>query len=613
LQSTDYTDYTDYADCTPQCAIVLAPTESVLGLNAYENGAGALQVAFRLELGKLLVKQLADAVELSAGAQELGTALDQKAAQVRPIFCVLVDHHGRLGILLDVARLLAVGIGAEVNAPVVEQRTDGDDVRRPVAAGRGHAGHPRVFQGLFLILLELHAASPFTLEDVPARLQPRRYISQFHMKRGLPGANLLYTGVGGRREELAKTRVAWLTTVPVVMLAGLFIYFVRPEPGEPVRVAEVRQETLVSSLTTNGKVEATEARELRAEEPGFVRRVAVKEGDTVRAGQLLIELDRGQAQAEAAKAQAELDAARAELQVVTQGGSAAELQEDSRKLREARAARDEAAAVLAANERLLERNAIARLEVDQSRERWQQAGRDVAYFEKLNANRFSKEDRRRAAARVHSAEEALDYARRQLGVKQVQTPLAGVVYSLPTRVGNYVNTGDVLARVGRLDRVRVRVFVDEPELGRVTVGQQVRVGWTALPGMRWQGTVERIPAEVTTLGTRSVGEVICTIGNSERKLLANVNVDVEIISATRPDALTLPKEAIVHAGDTKDQGPHSHFVFVVENNVLHRRPVQLGVSNATRFEITSGVQVGQKVAIPGDHPLEDGMKVKVVG
>ena len=403
----------------------------------------------------------------------------------------------------------------------------------------------------------------------------------------------------------------WLFALAAIGLAGVFLFFTRGGEAGAVRVAEATQETFISAVSTNGKVEASDSHELRAGAPGFVRRVAVQEGDEVKTGQLLLELERGEAQAEAARAQADLQAAEAELQIILRGGSSAEQHQTEQKLREARAAREEAARTLAANERLLERNAISRFEVEQSRERLQRIEREAASLEKQNAVRFGDEDRRRAEARVNSARAALAQARSQLRSARVTAPAGGIVYSLPVREGNFVNTGDLLARVGRMDRVRVRVFVDEPELGRVTPGQEVRVTWDALPGVRWTGAVERVPAEVTTLGARSVGEVICTISNTDRKLLANVNVDVQIIVHEKPRALTLPKEAVLRAGAGKPDG--EHFVYVIEGSVLRRRGVKVGASSATRVEVMSGLEAGQRVALPGETPLEDGMRVRITG
>ena len=403
----------------------------------------------------------------------------------------------------------------------------------------------------------------------------------------------------------------WLAIAALPLAGVLFLIFTTVDGSQPVRVVEVKQEPLVSSLTTNGKVEPSESRELRAVVPGTVRRVLLKEGDSLRRGQLLAEMDAGPSRAEVARAQAELEEAEAELQAIEHGGSAGELHEIEQKLRQAQAQREEAARILAANERLLTRNAIARQEVEQSRERLRQAERDVAYLEQRSQKRYREEDRQRVRARVQSARTALAYTRQQLGSTRITAPIAGTIYSLPIRPGNFLRTGDLVARVGNLERARVRVFVDEPELGRPAPGQEVRVTWDALPSLEWKGTVERVPAEVRTLGTRNVGEVLCTIDNHDRKLLANVNVDVEIILERRPSALTLPREAVLHTAGGGD-GPDGHYVFVADDNVLRRRAVKLGISDTTHHEIVSGIKAGETVALPEDHRLAGGMKVRVV-
>lgn len=412
---------------------------------------------------------------------------------------------------------------------------------------------------------------------------------------------------------MARKTGGWLAVTAVVLLAGLFLFFTRGG-GEPVRAAIVRQEPLVSSLTTNGKVEPRNSQEIRAAAPGFVRRLHVKEGDRVRRGQLLVELDIGESAAEVARARAELEAAEAEAQMVQKGGSGAELLDTERKLRDARAVRDEAARELAANERLLKANAISRADVDASRERLLQAEREIAFLDQRSRRSFTAADRERVRARVNSARAALAYASRQAGSARVAAPVAGTAYSVPVQTGNFVNTGDLIARVGNLDQVRVVVYVDEPELGRVAPGQEIRVTWSALPGNEWKGVVERIPAEVTTLGTRSVGQVICTVDNRDRKLLASVNVDVELVVQRRPAALTLPKEAVIHDGEHSgepDSAAGMHHVYVVDDDRLRRRNVKLGVSNATRVEIASGLSGGDRVALPGDRTLHEGMKVRV--
>src|SRR5205814_3029488 len=121
-----------------------------------------------------------------------------------------------------------------------------------------------------------------------------------------------------------------------------------------------------------------------------------------------------------------------------------------------------------------------------------------------------------------------DLARRRLSQGIIRSPMSGIIYNLSVRPGAYVTPGGLIANVGRLDKLRVRVYVDEPELGRVAVGQPVTITWEGLPGQTWNGTVEKLPTEIVTLGTRQVGEVLCSIDNPGQKLVPGTNVDVKI-------------------------------------------------------------------------------------
>jgi RND family efflux transporter MFP subunit len=185
----------------------------------------------------------------------------------------------------------------------------------------------------------------------------------------------------------------------------------------------------------------------------------------------------------------------------------------------------------------------------------------------------------------------------------VVAPHDGVVYSIAVRIGDHVNRGDVLARVGDVVRIRVRVFVDEPDLGRVAMGQMVLLSWDGLPGREWKGAVERLPAEVKELESRTVGEVACTVENPSGELLPNMNLNVEIVTESKSAVLVVPREAVTGRG--ADQA-----VFVVRDGVLVRQAVQTGILSPTRAEIVQGVSEGDVVALAGDVALEEGMRVR---
>lgn len=393
----------------------------------------------------------------------------------------------------------------------------------------------------------------------------------------------------------------------VIAVAGLFLYFTRDNSTVSLRLAKVERANLTSNLTTNGKVEPLDPRELRAEIPGFVRSLLVKEGDPVRSGHRILMLERQEAATEVYRAAAEFQAAQAELENAERGGTSAETHELESQIAKARAERDEGARLLGINERLLQRNAVARADVDQDRERLRKAEQDLAYLSERRSKRYTARDLERARARVEETRAALELARSRLNAAVVTSPSDGVVYSLPVRTGNFVNRGDLLARVGDLHRLRVRVYVDEPELGRLARGQEVLVTWDAYPQTSWKGTVERLPAEVTVLGTRTVGQVDCTIDNTDQRLLPNVNVNVEILTRRSSGALAVLKEAVVHEADDR------RFVFLFDDGRLRRREVTTGIATATRIEIRSGLEEGQLVALPADHKLEDRMRVKSQG
>jgi HlyD family secretion protein len=166
-----------------------------------------------------------------------------------------------------------------------------------------------------------------------------------------------------------------------------------------------------------------------------------------------------------------------------------------------------------------------------------------------------------------------------------------------------VKVGDVLAEMADLKHVRVRAFVDEPDLGRLRPEQAIQVTWDAKPGRVWTGRTEQIPKQVVPHGMRSVGEVLCSVDNQNLELLPNINVEVTILVLQHQDAVVVPRSAV-----RDDNG--KHYVFVFDGEKLHRRDVSVGIASASKYEVVSGLASNERVALPGDHELRDGMGVR---
>jgi len=106
-------------------------------------------------------------------------------------------------------------------------------------------------------------------------------------------------------------------------------------------------------------------------------------------------------------------------------------------------------------------------------------------------------------------------------------------------------------------------------------------------------------------GTRSVGEVLCSVDNSKLELLPNINVEVRIIVRQRPSALVVPRETV-----REENG--SHYVYVLGDDKIRRRDVTVGASSASKYEVLSGLTLGDQVALQSDLQLRDGMDVRAV-
>ncbi len=394
--------------------------------------------------------------------------------------------------------------------------------------------------------------------------------------------------------------------IVAIVVLGAFVSMRRAEV--PIRAERATRGAIASTITTNGKVEPVNNFEAHAPAPGTVKKILVREGDQVKKGQLLLQLDDSDARAQAAKALAQLKAAEADLQAVRAGGTHEEVLANRADLVKARAERDAAQRNLDAMKRLQERGAASAAEVEAAQTRMQTAQAQLSVLEqKATGKRYSTPEVAKVQAEAEQARAEYAAAEDLLHSSNVVAPREGTVYSVPVRAGAFVQAGELLIQVADLRTMQVRAFVDEPDIGRLSVGQPVTITWEGQPGRSWEGKVTRTPTTVVVRGTRSVGELTCEVNNQDLKLLPNINVNVVITSARREDALLVPREAV-------HQHNSHRFVYEVVNGELQRRNVETGISDLTRIEITSGIKDNAVVALGAvrGQALRNEMNVRVV-
>ncbi len=373
-----------------------------------------------------------------------------------------------------------------------------------------------------------------------------------------------------------------------------------------VRVAVVQRGPIRSLVSTNGKIEPVQNFEAHAPISTTVKRLLVKEGDHVRKGQLLLQLDDADIRTQAARAQAQVKAAQADQSALTKGGTQEEVLTLNSQLVKARSARDAAQRNLEALRRLQNDGAASPGEVRQAEDTLQRAQADVTLAEQKQKERYSKPEAARIEAQTAEAQAAYDAAEDALRKSSVLAPFDGVVYSLPVKQGAFVQAGELLLQEADLSKVLVRAFVDEPDVGRLQIGQKVEITWDAILGRTWTGTVLTVPATVKLRLSRNVGETTCVVDNKDLRLLPNVNVGVTIVVAEHNNVLTLQRDAL-RIDESKP------YVFRIVDKHLKRQTIEFSLQNLTRVEITSGLSEGDEVALPAeDKPLFDGAAVKVV-
>jgi HlyD family secretion protein len=398
----------------------------------------------------------------------------------------------------------------------------------------------------------------------------------------------------------------WGIVLAVVIVAVVAVRAFTREKVE-IRVAAVNHQNLLSTVSTNGRVEPVEYFQAHAPAPGVVAKLYVEVGQKVKAGDLLVRMDDPDTVARLATASSTLEAAQLNVQNLQQSGTQEERLALQADLSRAEMRKKQAETDLTALRQLQQKGAASTAEVAAAEQRLQEATSLLQNTQLRGTERYSAGDHARAQAQLTDAQAAVTAARSNYAAANIRSPLSGTVYSIPVSTYDFVPAGEDLLDVADLNRIQVRAYFDEPEIGQLAVGQAVKIVWDAKPNLSWHGHISRAPSTVITYGTRNVGEAIITVDDARGDLLPNTNVTVTVTTSQRFNVLSVPREAL-HTEGT------SNFVFRVIGGKLARTPVQVGVVNLTRVEITGGLTEKDTVALnaTSNRDLSHGLAVKIV-
>ncbi len=338
---------------------------------------------------------------------------------------------------------------------------------------------------------------------------------------------------------------------PVVAVRPVSALEFLPQEITTVAPTELRQ-----VLQLSGSLRALDLATVKSKVAGEVRDVLVREGEPVRAGQVVAKMDGAEYDARVAQARGNLNNARAQLAIAAQ-------------------ARDN-------NQALVDKGFISRNAFDNS------------------ANQYEA-----ARASVDAAQGALDLVTKSLNDTVLRAPIAGLVSMRYVQPGEKVAIDTKLLDIVNLQKLELEAAVPANDIGKVAIGQSVELHVEGQSG-RFSGKVMRInPA--TQSGSRSV-PVYVQLENPQGQLRVGMFAEAQLVLSSRADLLTLPPTAIRGDGN-------SRYVFIVDNGKIGRLPVTLGASGLAdgepRVEITSGLTAGIQVIRADMGNLQTGTPARV--
>lgn len=376
----------------------------------------------------------------------------------------------------------------------------------------------------------------------------------------------------------------------------------------PVTVVAAERGPIAGSVTYTGSVAPLNEEDIFPRVTGRIVALPVYPGDLVRAGQVVARLDDVElgsrvAEAEAARAAAVAGRTQMEADLLAAQHGVTQME---RELAMVDAELGYAQAVAGRSERLVASGAIARQEYENDRAvaAALEARREAARAKLAQARAMETAARRKVEAAQAMVAQAEAQVRTSTVVRDyvnIVAPSTGYVVKRLVAPGVLVQPGMAILKITQIDRVRLQANVAEKDLASIRVGAPVTVT-TAVPGQRpIEARVTSIFPFVESGGRTAVVEAV--VDNADRRLVPGQYVSMRITTGTRPDAVSVPRPAVVRLGDA------AH-VWVADGERASQRPVVLGIENPDRIEIARGLAAGERVVVRGHDGLYAGAPIR---
>ncbi len=374
---------------------------------------------------------------------------------------------------------------------------------------------------------------------------------------------------------------------------GLRTWLRASQPIDPSKLGTVETGDIARSVVATGKIQPLTKVDVKSKASGIVQKVFVSYGDSVTAGQVLMELDKEDLLARLREAQANLLATQASLESAQAGYERNQLDSEAPDLPFLKSSVERA-------QKLLQDGLVAQQQVEEADKNYRVAlNRQMMAIRSASA---AKAEVGRAKAQVAQTQAALDRAQEDLRNSTITSPLSGLVLSRGVNPGDSVSSillvgsqATVVVTLGDVKSVYVQGKVQESDIGSVSLGQRSRIAVESLKDKKFEGKVDKISPLGVEKDNVTTFEVRVSIANPSGELKANMSANAEIIHEEKKGVLLIPEAAVQYGKDraTTVEVPDSK-----AEEGKRKVPVKLGISNGAKTELLSGLKAGEKVVLP---------------
>ena len=404
------------------------------------------------------------------------------------------------------------------------------------------------------------------------------------------------------------TKKTLLIILPVfIILAGFYFLFrVKPVDVTVFRVKKGEVESTVTATTT-GTVQARALSKISSHYTGRIKRILKRDGERVKKGETLLEIENNDANAQLRLAEANLRGTKTELSQLLLSRDMVVSQASS-TLNQTRAKLDNAAANLDRANSLYTKGMISKQEMDSAKSTFDVAQAD---YESARANelqgKMKDEEIKTARARVEQMESNLQLAGVQLGRTYITAPYSGIITELFVEEGELLSIGTQVLEMADESTMEVDAVIDEVDVGKLRIGQDVKLTFDAFKEKQSLGKILEISPYITTTKEQNrTVNIKVGITTGQDGILVGMSTDVEVITGRAKDVLYLPTNAIIEKAD-------GQFVFVAEKGVAREKRIKTGLSNWDTSEVIEGLREGDEVITSLEiKKFTDGTKIKVV-